>query len=151
MTPSGERALCLRALARVFYADSTWGSDYKESMQRLIARLLLLFSLAGTFVPLALQATAVPPHACCLRKAVHRCHQAEAADRHEPIAAAARCCHPNCNRAVKTSQCAHPEPSVASSFEPVRHNYQSNLQLCIPASHIFSAQSTRAPPRPAIA
>ncbi|HLZ41620.1 MAG TPA: hypothetical protein VKQ11_11695 [Candidatus Sulfotelmatobacter sp.] len=120
-------------------------------MQRLIARLLLLFSLAGTSVPLALQASVAPPHACCLRKAVHRCHQAEAADRHEPVAAAPGCCHHNCLRAVKTSQSAHPEPSVTSAFEPVRQNYLAKSQPGVPASQIFSTKSTRAPPRPAIA
>jgi hypothetical protein len=127
------------------------GSDYKESMQRVIARLLLLFSLAGAFVPLAMQAAAAPPHSCCLRKAVHRCHEDASADRHEPLAAAPGCCHHNCSRAVTTSQSAHPEPSAASAFEPVRQNYESNLSPGVSASQIFSTQSTRAPPRPAIA
>src|SRR5438270_630158 len=50
-------------------------------MQRLTARFLLLFALAGTFVPLTLAAVAPPPHSCCLRKAAHHCHGAETADR----------------------------------------------------------------------
>ena len=42
-------------------------------MQRLIARFLLLFALAGTFVPMAQALAAAPPHACCIRK-IHQCH-----------------------------------------------------------------------------
>lgn len=136
----------MRGFAIVFYAGFTWGSDYKESMQRLIARLLLLFSLAGTFAPLALQASAVPPHACCLRKAVHRCHEAAAEDRHEPIASAPGCCHHNCIRAVTTSQSAYPKPPVATPFAASAQAHESHFQSGAPASQVFSTQSTRAPP-----
>jgi hypothetical protein len=40
-------------------------------MQRLIARLLLVLLLAGTFTPVALAASMPTPHACCMRKTAH--------------------------------------------------------------------------------
>jgi hypothetical protein len=41
-------------------------------MQRLIARILFLTALLGTFVPVALAVGApVAPHACCIRKSHH--------------------------------------------------------------------------------
>src|SRR5215831_18486216 len=76
-------------------------------MQRLTARLLLLFALAGTFVPVAMQALASPPHACCLRKAVHRCHTQAASQ--DPVVSDAGCCHHDCCRAVTTAQWATSE------------------------------------------
>jgi hypothetical protein len=59
----------------MFYAFPNLGAlIHSTNMRRLTARLLLLFALAGTFVPPALAATAAPPHACCIRKAAHQCH-----------------------------------------------------------------------------
>ncbi len=40
-------------------------------MHRLTARLLLVFLLAGTFVPVAMASFAPMPHACCMRKPMH--------------------------------------------------------------------------------
>src|SRR5512141_3505524 len=77
-----------------------------ENMQRLTARLLFLFALAGTFVPVTLQALTPPPHACCLRKSAHRCHTTGAQD---PVVRSADCCNHDCSHAVVTSQWAHPE------------------------------------------
>ncbi len=37
-------------------------------MPRIIARLLLVFVLAGVFAPLVQALSADPPHACCLRR-----------------------------------------------------------------------------------
>lgn len=116
-------------------------------MQRLTARLLLLFALSGTLAPLALQAAAAPPHACCLRKAMHRCHEAAAADRHEPVASAPGCCHHNCFRGVTTSRCAHPEPLVVGVFAPDRQDYESDFQPEIADFEFLPTQSTRAPPQ----
>lgn len=115
-------------------------------MQHLTARLLLLIALAGTFAPLALQAAAAPSHACCLRKAMHRCHEAAAADRHEPVASAPGCCHQNCYRAAITKQCAHPEPSIEAAFARNTENHESDFQPEVPDFNLLSTQSTRAPP-----
>ena len=40
-------------------------------MYRLTARLLLVLLLVGTLAPVALAISAPPPHACCMRKALH--------------------------------------------------------------------------------
>src|SRR5271154_6974200 len=103
-------------------------------MQRLTARFLLLFALIGTFVPLALAVTAVPPHSCCLRKAVHQCHQPatatanESDQRDQRSIHGAGCCSRDCGRAVTTSQWAYPQPSSASVFT-------ANVEACVAASH----------------
>lgn len=141
------KTACLCAFNRLFYAGSTRGSKRQRFMQRLTARLLLLICVAGSFVPLALQASAIPPHACCLRKAMHRCHEAAAADRHEPVASAPGGCHHNCYRGVTTSQSAHPEPPVGGWFAPDTQNHDSDFQSAIPDFNFLSAQSTRAPPQ----
>jgi hypothetical protein len=116
-------------------------------MQRLTARLLLLIALTGTFVPLALQAAAAPPHACCLRKAMHRCHEATAADRREPVAVAPGCCQHNCFRGVTTSQYAHPEAPVVGVFARDGQKHDSDFQPAIADFEFRSTQSTRAPPQ----
>ena len=41
-------------------------------MYRLIARLMLVFLLAGIFVPVGMAISAPLPHACCARKTMHR-------------------------------------------------------------------------------
>src|SRR5450755_2955102 len=79
------------------------------NMQRLIARFLLLFALVGTFLPLAFAVTAAPVHACCLRKAVHQCHEAD-----QLAFRCAGCCNRHSQRAVSTTQSAHPRPSLTS-------------------------------------
>ena len=42
-----------------------------RTMHRLTARLLLVFLLAGVFVPVGMAISAPLPHACCMRKAMH--------------------------------------------------------------------------------
>ena len=73
-------------LLHLFCADL----EFVIKMQRLTARLLLLFALAGNFLPVALAATTAPPRACCLRMA-HKCHKRPARNpkqRSPPVAAA---------------------------------------------------------------
>jgi hypothetical protein len=127
----------------MFYAGDTRGSE--KSMQRLTARLMLLLALAGTFVPLALHAADAPVRACCRRMAMHHCHDAAAADPHEPIASAP-CCHHNCFRGVTISQYANPQPPVARVFRPEAQNCASDFQSEIPDFEFLSTRSARAPP-----
>src|SRR6516225_4071499 len=114
-------------------------------MQRLTARLLLLFALAGTFVPVAMQALAAPPHACCLRKAVHRCHAPGASQ--DPVASDAGCCHHDCCRAVTTAQWATPEASANSSATLHVATYATAPHTPAPTRELLSSRSSRAPPR----
>ncbi len=53
----GARDPALHPFAILFYADLRLCFCFTKSMQRLIARFLLLFALVGTFVPLALAVT----------------------------------------------------------------------------------------------
>jgi hypothetical protein len=123
-------------------------------MQRLTARFLLLFALVGTFVPLAVAATAAPPHSCCLRKSAHKCHQpaSAAADESDQRSIhGAGCCRHDCCRAVTTSHSADPQSSPSSLFAPdvegsVAASYSSAL-----ATGLLASQSSRAPPQISIA
>ena len=59
-------------------------------MQRLIARVLFLTALLGTFVPVALAVGApVAPHACCIRKS-HSTHTTQIQSVTQP----GNCCPP---------------------------------------------------------
>jgi hypothetical protein len=117
-------------------------------MQRLTARLLLLFALAGTFVPVALAVTAAPPHACCLRKAVHQCH---GSDPDERVIRGNSCCSQSYNRAVTTSQCAHLRPSLAVIAAQNVEAQIAEARAETPSTTLFASQSTRAPPQVSIA
>src|SRR5579863_3445615 len=91
--------------------------DFTEGqMHRLTARLLLLFALAGTFVPLALAATAAPAHACCRRKAAHPCHDSAGAESEQLAIRGTGCCSHDCCRAVTTSQWASPQPGMTADL-----------------------------------
>jgi hypothetical protein len=119
-------------------------------MHRLTARFLLLFALAGTFAPLALAATAVPPHACCLRKAAHQCHGSGPESDQRAIQDAC-CCNHDCGRAATTSQWASPRPWTTSA---IARNVAARIaESCssIPPSELLASQSTRAPPPVSIA
>ena len=139
----------LRPLATLFYAEHNLGFASKHNMQRLTARLLLLFALAGTFVPVAMQALAAPPHACCLRKAVHRCHAPGASQ--DPVASDAGCCHRDCCRAVTTAQWANLESSLNSSATQRAANYETVSRTPAPTKELLTSRSTRAPPQSPIA
>lgn len=141
--------LSLRGSRTLFYACPNLGVRiHPASMQRLTARLLLLFALVGTFAPLALALTAAPPHACCLRKSAHQCH---GSDPDQRTFHSTSCCQNNCRRAVTTSQWAHPQPSAAPLFA---RNVAARLVPSTPATparKLFASRSTRAPPQISIA
>jgi len=119
-------------------------------MQRLTARFLLLLALAGTFVPLALAATAAPEHDCCLRKGVHQCH-GSAPESDQSTIRDTSCCHHDCCRAVTTSQWAHAQPPVTAGFAQRIEARLAESRAESPAAKLFSPQSTRAPPQISIA
>src|SRR5215469_1494867 len=123
----------------------TLGFVSRHNMQRLTARLLLLFALAGTFVPVAMQALAAPPHACCLRKAVHRCHTPGASQ--DPVASDAGCCNHDCCRAVTTAQWANPEALHHTASALGAASYETVLDPSIAAKELLSSRSSRGPPQ----
>jgi len=124
------------------------------NMQRLTARFLLLFALVGTFVPLALAATAAPLHSCCLRKAAHQCHGVSNAAGNEADQRAIRgtgCCNHDCCRALTTSQSADAQPPLAPVFAPNVESYAAAPDSRKPTTNLFASQSARAPPRISLA
>ena len=141
----------LRRFGPLIYADFTRGSASPKRMHRLTARILLLFALAGTFVPLALAATAAPPHACCRRKGAHPCHDSAAIESDQLAIRNAGCCNHDCCRAVTTSQSANPQPGMIASFAPNVDAHITDPHPTTPASELSASQSTRAPPQVSIA
>ena len=118
-------------------------------MPRLIARFLLLAALVGNFAPLALAAT-VAPHACCVRKAAHRCHNSLASEQvsetGQLVIHDAACCNHDCCRAVTTARWAHAQSSASTPFV---QNVQAYLGQSSPIPsniEVSRSQSTRAPP-----
>src|SRR5712671_1564076 len=115
-------------------------------MHRWIARYLLLVALVGTFGPLARAATTAPPHACCVRKALHHCHDSVGLKTEQlVIRDSGGCCNNSCRRAVVTIRWAH-APTAGISWarrsEPYRNQSSTASQSTI-RSHFHSS---RAPP-----
>lgn len=118
-------------------------------MQRLTARLLVLFALVGNLLPLALAATSAPAHACCVRK-THHCHESASAESTVPESEqlsirAAECGH-ECCRAATTSQWASLQaPASLITIQHVEARV-ADLHLAAPTVAPAASQSTRAPP-----
>lgn len=115
-------------------------------MRRLTARILLIFALLGTFVPLALAISTPAPHTCCMRKPM--------ADRSAPdpqIHAFPACCNHDCCRVVVTSQWAQ--------ITAVTHSQRSLALFALPHPFVVSSgksgistlHSGRSPPHFSIA
>jgi len=119
-------------------------------MQRLTARLLLLFACAGTFLPVALQAMAAPPHACCRRKAAHQCHESADSNPEESSIRSSGCCNHDCCRTLTTSQWAD-YPKAAAILSQSIDASTSSLRAALPSREISRAHASRAPPQPALA
>jgi hypothetical protein len=124
-------------------------------MHRLIARFLLLVALVGNLAPLALAAAASPPHACCVRKAVHHCHDSVASDQiqeaGQPVIRGTSCCNHDCCRALTTSRWAQAQQPTATSFAQNVEAYLGQSIPVSPTTAVSSFQSTRAPPHISIA
>ena len=112
-------------------------------MQRCTARFLLLLALVGTFLPLALSASAPPVHACCLRKG-HHCHSTSESEQRS-ITATGSCSH-DCCRGVATSQTARPKPPIAVIAHRFAATRPAESTPAAPRADFFSFASTRAPP-----
>jgi hypothetical protein len=121
-----------------------------QNMQRLTARFLLLFAIAGNFVPLALAAATSPTHACCIRKAVHKCHEAalagSAQSSSQPLVHAAGSCNHDCCRGATTAQWASPQFPGSGAVAHEANGTVAATQLSTPSTEAFLLQSSRAPP-----
>ncbi len=115
-------------------------------MNRLTAKFLLLFALVGTLAPLALALTGPPQHACCVRKAVHHCHESDGADSSRLLISGAGCCNGDCCRAVTTARWAY----AYSGMNVLRERHISARadepdQISLHAE-VLELHSSRAPP-----
>lgn len=121
----------------------------RKSMQRLTAKFLLLLTLVGTLVPLALAATISPAHACCVRHA-HRCHASSVttsvATSDQLAFHSTGCCNHDCCRAVTTSQWANPQPGVTAAFAQSADARVAESYPSTATTQLSESQSTRAPP-----
>ena len=103
-------------------------------MHRLTARLLLVFLLAGVFVPVGMAISAPLPHACCMRKPMRQ-HDSGSREIEAVVGRNSNCCPP-----VTTAHWAelgagldsktHPLLSfLAPASRPILHsNYSNSLQ-----------------------
>jgi hypothetical protein len=112
-------------------------------MHRLIARFLLLVSLAANLGPLATAIVAAPLHACCVRKA-HQCHDSET---EQLVIRDASCCSHDCGRAITTSQWAQAQPLAAAFCAPKIETHFCKSIKSSPNTEAPSFQSTRGPPQ----
>jgi len=119
-------------------------------MQRLIARFLLLFALAGNFIPLALAATVAPAHACCFRKSAHQCH-GSAGESAQLSIRSIGCCNQDCCHAIISSQWAHPQTPTLGTFAPTLSAHEIAARSSASPSEFCASQSARAPPHFSIA
>jgi hypothetical protein len=126
-------------------SSKRFGVRSQKSMQRLTARLLLLFALAGTFLPVALQATAAPTHACC-RRASHHCHDSSAQNSEETGIRDIGCCTHDRGRALTTSHSASPQPHATARFTAQIEGSVAYRQPSLLLATPNASRSTRAPP-----
>jgi len=120
-------------------------------MRRLTAGLLLLFAGAGTFLPVALQAMAAPPHACCRRKAAHQCHESVGSNSEESSVRSSGCCNHNCCRTATTSRWANAHAIATHAASRNVDGSILNPPVTALARQTSRSHSTRAPPQAAIA
>jgi len=117
-------------------------------MHRLTARLLLLFAFVGNLAPIALASSATPPHACCVRKAVHHCHDSET----EQLAIGSRsCCNGGCYRALTSVRWARLRRGSTNAFAPDYHDPLARLHPEAPTTELGRFLPSRAPPKSSIA
>ena len=117
-------------------------------MQRLTAKLLLLFALIGTIIPIATAVTA-PQHACCIRK-THHCHESASSDSAQ-LAITSQTCEHDCCRAVSTSQWANLQLGLSPAVVQNIETYTADTHPSTPAAPHSLSLSARAPPQLSVA
>ena len=113
-------------------------------MQRQIARALLVLLLVGVFAPVGLAMSAVPPHACCMRK-MHAGHW------QVPEIAARHCVNHDCCRAVIVSQTAFQQRQSNAEATENSASFRALARTTRTRTDFYSSCSGRAPPVPPLA
>lgn len=134
-----------------FFKRKLVSFEHRESsMHRIIAKSLLLLALVGNLALLALAATAAPVHACCVRKAAHRCHDSltseQVSETGQLVLRDAGSCKHDCCRAVTTARWAHAQSRASASFVRNVEAYVGESSPVPSNPELSRFQSTRAPP-----
>src|ERR1022692_1048340 len=103
------------------------------------------------FVRAELAISAPPPHACCLRKSVHHCHESPAAATEQLVLHLGDCCNHGARQAVTTVRWAHAQPPATASFAQNVEPYLGPSSSLSPNTEVSRFQSARAPPHSSIA
>ena len=119
-------------------------------MHRLIARFLLFVALVGYLAPLTSAVTA-SPHACCLRKNVHHCHDFPALEEQQPVWKDASCCESSSGRAVISVAWTHARQAEIGYFAPEAERFAVSSSSIFVTSAAFRFRSPRAPPQFSVA
>jgi len=119
-------------------------------MHRRIARFLLLITLLGYLNPLARAVTAAP-HACCIRKAIHHCHDSLGSETEQLVIRDAACCGNGNGHSVITARWAHAERPANHIFATVIEDYLTPDDPILPKTKGSRFNPTRAPPHSSIA
>jgi hypothetical protein len=114
-------------------------------MHRFVAKFLLIFALVGNLAPLGRAVTAAPPHACCVRKAVHSCHDSLSSQKTRSIRDAS-CCADRCGRSVLIVRYAHPPRLGSTVFAQNIEIFFIDYNPIVPSTKNSGSRSTRAPP-----
>jgi hypothetical protein len=115
-------------------------------MNLRIAKFLLLLTVMGNLAPVVLAITAPNPHACCVRKSIHPCHESAASVADHAVLRSGDCCNHGCCRAVTTAQWAYPEPRSARIVLRAVNAQMSASEPNSPDAGSAHLQSARAPP-----
>ena len=111
-----------------------------ELMYRLTARLLLVFLLMGTLVPVAMAISAPQPHACCMRKAMQ--HQGSGSREIQTVGGQ----NHNCCPPVRTAHWAEPGPGVDSTAHPLLAYLSPDSRPVLRSNLAYSLRPVRGPP-----
>ena len=109
-------------------------------MHRLIARLLLVLLLVGTFAPVALAISAPLPHACCMRKPMHD-HGSRSLEIQNVGSDHQNCCPP-----VTTAHWAEAGSGVHSNFHPPLAYLAPDSRPIFRGSYANPLRPVRGPP-----
>ncbi len=115
-------------------------------MHRLTAKLLLLFALLGSLVPVALASVAAPPRACCMRKGMHHCHESAGGESSGLVFRDACGCGQSGGRAVTSVRWAHAQPAPKIFLALALRSRIDGPQSHSPKTAAFGSRSSRAPP-----
>ena len=120
-------------------------------MRRWTVSILLLGAFLGNVAPIVQALSAPPPHACCIRKKIHPCHESAYPQAGQFNIGDAGCCNRECGRGAVTTQWAHTRPQSVIAVALNVERRSPGLRSMLPGDQVFLFPSGRSPPHPSIA